>query len=91
MLHFTFCYILHFWIALIKSFQTIYIMFGSAEVGNFLLFSIVYDNDIIMTSFLSHGFQICIFCGTLNRLSACNVSMLYVVLGKFYRQIEKTK
>ena len=28
--------------------------------------SIVFGNDIIMTLFLSHGFQICIFCGTIS-------------------------
>ena len=38
---------LHFWIALINSFRMIYILFGSAEVCIFPLFSIVFGNDII--------------------------------------------
>ena len=43
---------LHFWIALIKTFSMMYILFGSAEVLIFQLFSIVFGNDIIMMSFL---------------------------------------
>ena len=66
-----------------------YILFDSADVGIFPLFSIVFGNGIVMKSFLSHGFQICIFCGILNCLSACKVPMLQVVFGKFYRQIKK--
>ena len=56
-------------------------------------FPIVFDclgNDIIMTSFLiTRHFQVCIFCRTLDGLSACKISMVQVVFGKFYRQSKK--
>ena len=64
-----------------------YILFGSAEVHIFPLFSIVFVNDIIMASF--HDFQICIFCRTLDELSACKVSMLQIVFGRFIDKLRK--
>ena len=39
--------------ALIKTFWTIYVLFGSTEVRIFPLSSIVFGNDIIVTSFLA--------------------------------------
>ena len=53
------------------------------------LFSIVFGNDIIMTSFYSHNLQIHIFCRNSDGLSSCKFSMLQAVFGKFYRQIKK--
>ena len=47
---------LHFWIALIKTFRTIYILFRSEAVRIFPLF---FGNDIIMM--LLHGFLILVF------------------------------
>ena len=56
-------------------------------------FPTVFHCFLVMTSlwchFLSHGFQICIFCGTLDRLSACKISTLQIVFRKFHRQIKK--
>ena len=49
----------------------------------------VFGNDIIITSLLSHGFQICKFCVIWDRLSACKVSMLNVVWVKLYKGTEK--
>ena len=63
----------HFWIALINTFRMIYNFFGFAEVRIFQLFLVMMS---LWRHFLSHVLQICIFCGTLNELSACQVSIL---------------
>ena len=64
----------------------IYNLFGFADVRIFPLFLVMMS---LWRHFLSHGLQIYIFCGTLNELSACQVSILQVVIGNFYRQIQK--
>ena len=67
----------HFWIALINTFRMIYNLFGFAEVPIFPLFWVMMS---LWCHFLSHGFQICIFCGTVNELSFNSVGCLWQVL-----------
>ena len=57
-----------------------YILFGSIQVGIFPLYSIVFGNDIIIKSFLSHDFQICKCCRTLDGLSAIPAGCFWQVL-----------
>ena len=52
-------------------------LFGFAEVRIFSLFLVMMS---LWHHFLSHGFQICIFGGTLNELSGCQ---------KHYNKVEK--
>ena len=54
-----------------------------------IVFSIVRTS--LLCHFLSHGFQICIFCGIYQRLSACIVSVVLIVRVNFYREITKTQ
>ena len=78
---------LYFWIAALKTFQTTNILFSFDEAQ--ATRSALSHCLSLWRHFWSRDFQICIFCRTLNGLSACKVSMLQVVFGTFYRQIDK--
>ena len=66
--------------------RMIYNFTGFSEVSIFPLYVVMAS---LRGHFLSHGFQICIFCGTYNRLTTCEVQCCRLSGSSFTEGIEK--